>query len=745
MTEDASQKLFLDDLRAQIKAGRVTVLVGTGISTATSKGSPIASWTGLLMNGVERCEVLIKSLPDGWGKRIREQIQSPDMDDILAAAQQVGIKLQSQPGQYSRWLRETVGQLKPEAPAAIEALSRLKAPICTTNYDTLIEEVIEKLTGRNCPYFTWRHPEDVERVVRGEDEGIGIIPLHGCWREPPSVILTLNSYQQILADKPGQAMLQALRATRTLLFVGFGAGLKDPNFSALMAWAKEAFRDSESRNYRLCLSSEVEEVDDSGNHIWAISYGDKHDDLPSFLTSLAPEDTVRTEQPALAKSSTQGDDLLSGVDAIQIWISQMFRIADLHIYPATVRAKEFLEVITNPSKLRRALNHRKAFRLGKMGSIRTAIAPSDDFWRFLPDLRHSATRQFWFLPFEQSLTEELRGKRYDPTSNLGEVLGESDSIISSTQITGRLRIYPPGVGVIRMGITLTFRESVHVPTVVQKTRDIEQLAFVDPYKKSRPFEDILLELIEEVEAALFDKQQRVPYEERRWRPPEIIYCLREEKEFKPVQNVEALAKLMAAAPRNEQSDSELQQRIREALKSVHWQRDRTFAAVAQGVSLLFIEAGDGFRKNRRDRLQYLLSETSELVSAGAYSVKALVDEVTKLATLRQLDDNWLPGSENFEFLALVLRATRLVLQAIGSAKLDLQRRGAGVLMAFAGDIWAHDNPLAPDELPQSFDYVKNWLENANKEHQNESFQELLKCIEEIYKLSNPFRIRPVTR
>ena len=733
MAEDPSQKLFLDDLRAQIKAGKVMVFAGTGISTATTKGNPVASWTGLLMNGVERCEALIKNLPDGWGKRIRDQIQSPDMDDLLAAAEQVGRKIQSQPGEYSLWLRQTVGQLKPEEPAAIRALLKLNAPISTTNYDKLIEAVAD------CPYFTWRHPAEVERVVRGDDKGI--IHLHGCWEEPPSVVLTLSSYNQILADKPGQAILQAIRATKTLLFVGFGAGLKDPNFSALMAWAKEAYADSEYRHYRLCLSSEVKEVDAPDDHIRAVTYGDKHDDLPAFLESLAPESPTTVAEPAPASSTAPEDDLLPGAGGIQIWISQLFRIADLLIDPTSVRAKELLEVINDPNKMRRALNRRKGFKLGKLGSIKPVIAPTDSFWRFSPDLRNSTAQQLWFLPFELSLTESLKDKRYDPASKLGQVLAQADSIISNKQISGRLRIYPPGVGVVRMGITLTFEKSVHVPTVAQITRDIEKLAFVDPAGKGQPFEDILLNIIDQVAAALFVKQGTVSDEERRWRPPEIIYSVRDEKDFKPEQNVEALVKLMSGAPRNDEPEASLQNRIREALKSPHWQRDRTLAAVAQGVSLLFIEARDTSRKQWRDQLQYSLSETGELVSAGAYSEKALVEKVTEIAGARRLDDSWLPGSEKFDFLARQLRTMRLVLQAISSAKLDLQKRGTGVLMAFAGDIWLYNNPLAADELRRNLDYVKNWLETADKKSPENRLQELLQCIEEIYQISSPFRIR----
>jgi hypothetical protein len=210
------------------------------------------------------------------------EIASGDIDDLLSAAEKVATKLANQGGEYSRWLRETVGTLRVKDSRLIKALVGLNVPVLTTNYDSLIEDV----TG--WPSVTWRQSSAVEYLIRGDEQGV--LHLHGHWHDPQSVVLGVRSYSQILGDTHAQAMLQALRATRSFLFVGFGAGLTDPNFAALLRWARDAFSMSEFRHYRLVRSSEVAGVQadyDPSDRIFVLSYGDNYEDLPAFLEQLA--------------------------------------------------------------------------------------------------------------------------------------------------------------------------------------------------------------------------------------------------------------------------------------------------------------------------------------------------------------------------------------------------------------------------------------------------------------------------
>jgi hypothetical protein len=220
-------------------------------------------------------------LPDGWAARVRAEIRSGDLDDLLSAAEKISSKLGSREGEYRRWLKETIGTLQVRDSAVIDALQQLNLPIATTNYDDLIE----KVTG--WPSVTWRQENEIELVLRNEEQGV--LHLHGYWRDPESVVLGIRSYESVLGDAHAQAILRALRTLRTLIFIGFGTGLADPNFSALRRWAAVAFSGSHYRHFRLVREGEVQAVQaehDSDERIFAISYGKEYGDLAQFLNSL---------------------------------------------------------------------------------------------------------------------------------------------------------------------------------------------------------------------------------------------------------------------------------------------------------------------------------------------------------------------------------------------------------------------------------------------------------------------------
>ena len=192
---------------------------------------------------------MVPGLPSGWAERVRSEIESGDIDDLLSAAEKISSKLGAQGGEYGRWLRETVGALRVERPDVITALKDLGVPIATTNYDSLIEQV----TGLQS--VSWRQSAQVEYLIRGAEPGV--LHLHGYWQDPQSVVLGIRSYEAVLGDAHAQTIQQALRATRTLLFIGYGAGLADPNFSAFTQVVADVFSGSEYRHFRLALQQEV--------------------------------------------------------------------------------------------------------------------------------------------------------------------------------------------------------------------------------------------------------------------------------------------------------------------------------------------------------------------------------------------------------------------------------------------------------------------------------------------------------
>jgi tetratricopeptide (TPR) repeat protein len=275
--------LLLKDLRMMIASGNAAIVVGAEMSIQASEAD-VASWTGLLRHGIGRCEELFPGrLPQGWGQRQREAIDSADMDELLGVAEAVSRRLGAPDGgEFRRWLRETIGRLEPLKPDVIHALVGLGCTVLTTNYDDLIESV----TGWNA--VTWQEAARVERVVRRDAQAV--IHLHGHWERPESVILGIRSYERVMGDAHTQALLHALRALRTLVFVGHGAGLGDPNFEALLRWSRGVFAGSENRHFRLVTESDLASVQRQHppeERVCCLSYG-THGDLVGFLRSLRP-------------------------------------------------------------------------------------------------------------------------------------------------------------------------------------------------------------------------------------------------------------------------------------------------------------------------------------------------------------------------------------------------------------------------------------------------------------------------
>lgn len=81
----------------------------------------------------------------------------------------------------------------------------------------------------------------------------------------------------------------------TLVFVGCGAGLSDPNFGRLLEWSREALAHSPYPHYRLVLDSELAQADDAfcGIPVRPIPYGPDHGALGPFLSGLGERARAR--------------------------------------------------------------------------------------------------------------------------------------------------------------------------------------------------------------------------------------------------------------------------------------------------------------------------------------------------------------------------------------------------------------------------------------------------------------------
>jgi len=223
---------FRDDLIEIISRRQATVVVGSGVSIATSD-LKYASWIGLLENGINRCAEKDSTF-NGPAQHAVLANSAGHLPSMLGLATTISMTLKGFGGEYARWLKDTVGQLKRDHPELLHAIAGLGLAIATTNYDSLLEQE----TG--LPYITWTNHGALQDFLRGNRQFIA--HLHGYFEEPESVIFDEHGYANLADSLPAQAAQQFLAMSSSLIFVGCGDGLLDPNFSSLCDWIATRMR-----------------------------------------------------------------------------------------------------------------------------------------------------------------------------------------------------------------------------------------------------------------------------------------------------------------------------------------------------------------------------------------------------------------------------------------------------------------------------------------------------------------------
>lgn len=280
----------LSDLSGAFAEARVTLVVGTGLSMSASGGAPGANWTGFLRESIQWATENISAAED-WAPTVEAVLETAlktsDTSMLISAASMVANKIEEQGEQAKlNWLRQTVGALPLISTDLSKALGRLKCPILTTNYDTLIEQA----TGRASA--AWTSSSDLQKVMSRISNAVG--HLHGVWEQVDSVVLSEADYARVLQSAPLQALQQAASSVTSLVYIGVGDGLDDPNFSRLLSWHRSTFPTSVVPHFRLCRDSELASLTQThgSDNIRPVSYGASWEDLPAFLEQFFPSDAA---------------------------------------------------------------------------------------------------------------------------------------------------------------------------------------------------------------------------------------------------------------------------------------------------------------------------------------------------------------------------------------------------------------------------------------------------------------------
>ena len=156
----------------------------------------------------------------------------------------------------------------------IKALHDRGATLLTTNYDDILEN--------HCGIpRVGRLDKNVILRFRGGDVR-GVFHIHGSYHNSEEVVLDTTNYYEVMHSDDVQDLLRAYLQDKTILSIGCGSGLEDPNFSALLKWASERHKNLPHRHCLLIRDDDAIMC----QPLIRVKYGSRYQDLVEYLTKL---------------------------------------------------------------------------------------------------------------------------------------------------------------------------------------------------------------------------------------------------------------------------------------------------------------------------------------------------------------------------------------------------------------------------------------------------------------------------
>jgi hypothetical protein len=280
-----SDKTPLRNIAGSTRSNELVAVIGSGVSLALTDGKyDSLSWRGLIRDGLSyavRKGKITKQQSEVWNT----QVDSSDMDELLLAAEFMSRKLEAPNGDlYARWLRnvfEQVTATNRKMTEAINSIARAGVPLCTLNYDFLLEQVTGLPTVR------------IGEAIQVNDWMLrrrpGILHLHGSWDAPQSVVLGVRDYESTLGNEVRDLIQRSLGSFKRLLFIGCGDTFSDPNFRALVVWLRKNMRGATPQHYALVGSKDASKRHTDPHwegFVEPVSYGADYRVLADFISRL---------------------------------------------------------------------------------------------------------------------------------------------------------------------------------------------------------------------------------------------------------------------------------------------------------------------------------------------------------------------------------------------------------------------------------------------------------------------------
>lgn len=283
LTRNRREAEHVGKIRQALRDKKLVIIIGAGVSLcATRPSPPRITWTGLIQDGMDYLvdEGFIEPNNEdlNYHRGILQRPNGISVRTVLRACSYLKDELDHHK-QFPTWLTSVFGSLHRDVthPEIFEALSRFHrrgARLMTTNYDELLEHYCVLQRVRRSI------PEDVRKYEQGTLDGV--FHIYGSFQDPNDVVLDPISYYQVKALDDVQNLLKTYLGHNTMLFIGCGPGLEDPNFTTLLEWAISREENIPNHHYHLVQDGDTLKR----NPLIALKYGRNDEDLVPYLNGL---------------------------------------------------------------------------------------------------------------------------------------------------------------------------------------------------------------------------------------------------------------------------------------------------------------------------------------------------------------------------------------------------------------------------------------------------------------------------
>lgn len=252
---------------------RLVYLCGAGASM--SLGNHKLSWANWLSAGKE-------FLPDGVKDTFDKKMDSKSSKGMIEAASLLIDSLKAN-GNYHDFMSGTIGKQHPsnmELSRAFCNIFRSNDLVATTNYDLQIEEATDT------EGISYAAPEHIWRILNRESDN-RVLHLHGMYdrfHDVDDIIADARQYGDIIKDE-GAQFIQKLIGTHSLVLIGCGATVEDPNLSEFMTFLTEKLKIEDIPYFY--VMKEGDALPDLPANALPVYYGTEYEDLAAFMTEMA--------------------------------------------------------------------------------------------------------------------------------------------------------------------------------------------------------------------------------------------------------------------------------------------------------------------------------------------------------------------------------------------------------------------------------------------------------------------------